>query len=141
MPSKIPRAVSGYGQEIFEKIHKPLLASSTNFDRVSSFFGPNSLAMAISEIALIWKSGGNIRLILSPADTSEIHQALENIIDDDERKVSTVGESIEIAIRNLKADNPEIVTALEEMLISNLLQVAVVVPREGNGLFHSKFSI
>ena len=27
------------------------------------------------------------------------------------------------------------------MLINDLLQVAVVVPKEGNGLFHSKFSI
>ena len=69
MPYSIPRAVSGYGQEIFDNIHKPLLASSSNFDRVSSFFGPKGLAMAISEIAEIWRGGGVIRLILSPSDT------------------------------------------------------------------------
>ena len=44
-------------------------------------------------IADIWKRHGKIRLILSPADTSEIHQALENITNDDERKKSTVQDS------------------------------------------------
>ena len=87
------------------------------------------LAKAISEIADIWKLHGKIRLILSPADaTSEIHQALENITNDNERKISTVKDSIEIAIRNIKGTRPEIITALEEMLINDLLQVAVVVP-------------
>ena len=141
MADPIPRALSGPGRDIFDKIHQPLLGSSTNFDRVSSFFGPKGLAKAISEITDIWKSGGKIRMILSPADTSEIHQALENIIDDDERKIATVKDSIEIAVRKIKGSHSEIVTALEEMLINDLLQVAVVVPREGNGLFHSKFSI
>jgi superfamily II DNA or RNA helicase len=142
MTDPIPRALSGSGQNIFDKIHEPLLGSSTNFDRVSSFFGPKGLAKAISEIADIWKSGGKIRMMLSPADTSEIHQALENITDDDdERKISTVRDSIEIAVRKIKGTHPEVVAALEEMLINDLLQVAVVIPREGNGLFHSKFSI
>ena len=140
MSDPIPRALSGPGQDIFDKIHQPLLASSTNFDRVSSYFGPKGLAKAISEIESMWKSGGEIRMILSPSDTSEIHQALENVVAN-ERKVATVKESIEIAVRKIKRSHPEIVTALEEMLISELLQVAVVVPREGNGLFHSKFSI
>ena len=75
MTNQIPRALSGPGQEIFDKIHRPLLGSSMNFDRVSSFFGPKSLANAITEISEIWKSGGKIRMILSPMDTSEIHQA------------------------------------------------------------------
>ena len=141
MSTTIPRVLTGLGQEIFVKIHQPLLSSSNNFDRVSSFFGPKGLAKAISEIADIWKRKGKIRLILSPADTSEIHQALENITNDNERKISTVKDSIEIAIRSIKGTRPEIVTALEEMLINDLLQVVVVVPRTGYGLFHSKFSI
>ena len=124
MTDPIPRALSGPGRDIFDKIHQPLLGSSTNFDRVSSFFGPKGLAKAISEIAGIWKSGGKIRMILSPADTSEIHQALENIIDN-ERKIATVKDSIEIAVRKIKGSHPEIVSALEEMLINDLLQVAV----------------
>ena len=81
------------------------------------------IAKAISEIADIWKRHGKIRLILSPADTSEIHQALENVTNDNERKKSTVKDSIEIAIRNLKGTRPEIIVALEEMLINDLLQV------------------
>ena len=141
MTNQIPRALSGPGQDIFDKIHRPLLGSSMNFDRVSSFFGPKSLANAITEISEIWKSGGKIRMILSPMDTSEIHQALENIIGDDERKISTIKNSIEIAVRKIKGTHPEIVSSLEEMLINELLQVAVVIPREGNGLFHSKFSL
>jgi len=141
MTSPIPRALSGLGQHIFDKIHQPLLSSSTNFDRISSFFSPKGLAKSISKISQIWKGGGKIRLILSPIDTSEIHQALENITNDDERKITTVTESIEIAVRKIKGSHPEIISALEEMLINDLLQVAIVVPREGNGLFHSKFSI
>lgn len=141
MTYSIPRALSGSGQEIFDKIHLPLLSSSTNFDRVTSFFGPRSFSKAITEISNIWRSGGKIRLILSPENSSEIHQALKNIADDNERRISTVTESIEIAVRKLKGENPDLVSALEEMLISNLLQIAVVIPREGNGLFHSKFSI
>lgn len=141
MNTTIPRVLTGLGQEIFDKIHKPLLSSSNNFDRVSSFFGPKGLAKAISEIAEIWKRQGKIRLILSPADTSEIHQALENVTKDKERKKSNVKDSIEIAIRNFKGTRPELIAALEELLINDLLQVAVVIPRSGYGLFHSKFSI
>ena len=37
MSTTIPRVLTGLGQEIFDKIHKPLLSSSNNFDRVSSF--------------------------------------------------------------------------------------------------------
>ena len=79
-------------------------------------------------------------MILSPADTSQIHQALENITNEDAIK-TTVLESIEIAMRKIKGTNSEIVSALEEMLLNDLLQVAIVIPSEGNGLFHSKFSI
>ena len=141
MANPIPRALSGPGRDIFDQIHQPLLGSSKNFDRVSSYFGPKGLAKAITEIAQIWKGGGKIRLILSPADTSEIHQALENITNEDGMRKTTVIESIEIAMRKIKGTNPEIVSALEEMLINDLLQVAIVIPKEGNGLFHSKFSI
>ena len=141
MDNRIPRALSGLGNDIFEQIHQPLLSSSKNFDRVSSYFGPKGLAKAITEIAQIWKGGGKIRLILSPADTSQIHQALENITNEDAIKKTTVLESIEIAMRKIKGTNSEIVSALEEMLLNDLLQVAIVIPSEGNGLFHSKFSI
>ena len=142
MNYSIPRALTGPGKRIFEEIHQPLLRSSMNFDRVSSYFGPRGLAKAITEITKIWNRGGKIRMILSPEDTSEIYQALENITNDnDERKRTTIEESIEIAIRKIKGSNPEIVKALEEMLINGLLQVAIVIPRFGGGLFHSKFSI
>jgi len=141
MENRIPRALSGLGNDIFEQIHQPLLRSSKNFDRVSSYFGPKGLAKAITEIAQIWKGGGKIRLILSPADTSQIHRALENITNEDAIKKTTVLESIEIAMRKIKGTNSEIVSALEEMLLNDLLQVAIVIPSEGNGLFHSKFSI
>ena len=141
MPDPIPRALSGLGQDIFDKIHRPLLTSSKNFDRVSSYFGPKGLAKAITEIAEIWKAGGKIRMILSPADTSEIHQALENVTTEDGRKRNTIKKSIEIAVQKIKGNQPEVVSALEEMLLNDLLQVAIVIPKEGNGLFHSKFSI
>ena len=128
MVNPIPRALSGLGQDIFDLIHQPLLGSSKNFDRVSSYFGPKGLAKANTEIAQIWKGGGKIRLILSPADTSEIHQALENITNEEGMRKTTVIESIEIATRKIKGTNPEIVSALEEMLINDLLQVAIVIP-------------
>jgi len=58
MANPIPRALSGPGRDIFDQIHQPLLGSSKNFDRVSSYFGPKGLSKAITEIAQIWKGGG-----------------------------------------------------------------------------------
>lgn len=140
MTEIIPRALSGLGKEIFENIHVPLLASSKNFDRVTSFFSPRGFALAIDEISEIWKSGGKIRMILSPEDSSLIFQALENIVDIQKKRIK-LEESIEIAIRKIKGSEPDILFALEEMLVNDLLQVAVVIPKGGRGLFHSKFSI
>lgn len=141
MDNSFPRAVSGSGFDISERIHKPLLSASSNFDRVSSYFGPKSLALVIDELSEIWKLGGKIRLILSPSDTSEIHEALENVVDDEVRIILSVEESIKKAIQKIKGSRPEIIEALEEMMISDLLQVAIVVPRTKDGIFHSKFSI
>ena len=140
MKEVIPRAFSGKGKEIFENIHLPLLKSSRNFDRVTSFFSPKGFAKAIGEISDIWKSGGKIRMILSPQDSSVIYQALENIVGAEKKRLK-LEESIELAIRNIKGTEPEILSALEEILINDLLQVVVIVPKDGPGLFHSKFSI
>ena len=79
-------------------------------------------------------------MILSPQDSSVIYQALENIVGAEKKRLK-LEESIELAIRNIKGTEPEILSALEEILINDLLQVAVIVPKSGQGLFHSKFSI
>ena len=141
MKENIPRALSGPGSDILEKIHLPLLEVSENFDRVSSFFSTKALANSITEIATMWKAGGKIRLILSPIDSSDIHQALDNLRDEPDKIVKIVNDRIEDAVRKIKGTKPEVIEALETMLWDNLLQVAIVVPKSGRGLFHSKFSV
>ena len=109
------------GRDIFDKIHQPLLGSSTNFDRVSSFFGPKGWQQSQKLQA---ESGGKSNDIVT-TDTSEIHQALENIIDS-ERKIATVKDSIETAVRKIKGRALKL-SQLRGDVDQRFLQVAVVV--------------
>ena len=105
MEQDIPRALSGRGDEILKSIHKPLLSSSENFDRVSGYFGAKALVKAISEISEVWGRGGRIRLIISPADTSDIHLALENLTADDPKAPTIIQEVIENAVRKIHGEH------------------------------------
>ena len=141
MEEEIPRALSGRGEDILERIHKPLLASSENFDRVSSYFGIEALSKSISEIAEVWSRKGRIRLIISPADTSDIHIALHNASEDKQKISTIIEEVIEKAIRKIRGEYPERVEALKQMILHRLLEVVVIKPKVGEGIFHSKFSV
>ncbi|SVC88788.1 uncharacterized protein METZ01_LOCUS341642, partial [marine metagenome] len=141
MEDEIPRAISGRGDEILERIHKPLLASSDNFDRVSSYFGIGAFVKSISEIAEVWGRKGRIRLIISPADTSDIHIALKNASNDKQKASTIVEEVIEKAVRKIRGEHPERVEALKQMILHQLLEVVVVKPKIGEGIFHSKFAV
>ena len=118
MEQDIPRALSGRGDEILKSIHKPLLSSSENFDRVSGYFGAKALVKAISEISEVWGRGGRIRLIISPADTSDIHLALENLTADDPKASTIIQEVIENAVRKIHGEHPERVEALQDLLLN-----------------------
>ena len=141
MGQEIPRALSGSGVEILERIHKPLLSSSRNFDRVSSYFGIGAFVKSISEIAEVWGRKGRIRLIISPADTSDIHIALQNAANDMSDSTTIIEEIIEDAVRKIHGEYPEKVESLKQMILHGLLEVVVVKPKSGDGIFHSKFSI
>ena len=60
----IPRAISGRGQDIYIQKIKPMLGQSYQYDRVTSFYSPKSLAILLNEFTQIWEKGGTVRLII-----------------------------------------------------------------------------
>jgi len=79
---EIPFAISGRGIDITEKITKPLLNVSTNYDRVTGFFSPTALLILIEEFVAVWKSGGAVRLIMGFHDQNNIFDAEVHVAND-----------------------------------------------------------
>ena len=52
-----------------------------------------------------------------------------------------IEEIIEDAVRKIHGEYPEKVESLKQMILHGLLEVVVVKPKSGDGIFHSKFSI
>ena len=84
----IPRAMSGPGKGLLENVHRPLLSVSMRYDRVSSYFSAYSFIHVLSELESLWKRGGKVRLILSPADQGIMGEAAAQIRKDFNAKKS-----------------------------------------------------
>jgi len=149
---KIPFAISGKGSDITEKITKPLLNVSTNYDRVTGFFSPTALLILIEEFIAVWKSGGSVRLIMGFHDQN-------NIFDTEVHAANDVIQAVSLALRGQVEEISKLLNDRDKEVISQLctvraLQVRLAIPTEkyrritNNGkwdndgpIFHSKFAI
>jgi len=149
---EIPFAISGRGIDITEKITKPLLNVSTNYDRVTGFFSPTALLILIEEFVAVWKSGGAVRLIMGFHDQNNIFDAEVHVAND-------VIQAVSLALRGQVEEIGKLLSDRDKEVISQLctvraLQVRLAIPTEKyhriikNGkwdnegpIFHSKFAI
>jgi SNF2 family DNA or RNA helicase len=145
MKVKIPRAMSGLGKELLDKVHKPLLGISLGYDRVSSYFNAKSFVRVSKELESLWNSGGKVRLILSPANQGEIGLAAALIREAFERQTSPEKYwqmEVEQIVRAFDSQPIERVKAFKEAIQKGILEVNVARPRgKKNANFHSKFAI
>jgi superfamily II DNA or RNA helicase len=149
---EVPFAHSGKGKEITEKITKPLLNASTNYDRVSGYFSPSALRILIEEFASVWKSGGTIRLIMGFHDQSKIFD--ESIL-----AASDVKQAVSLALQGQIKEIRKHLDGRQKEVISELctqraIQVRLAIPPrkydrviknqkwdKHGPIFHSKFAI
>lgn len=155
----IPRALSGRGRTIYEKMIAPLLRTSYQYDRVTSYYSPRSLAVLLEEIANVWRKGGTIRLVIGFHQTMEITPALRNNTQISEEVKKAVAKAmmgqIDDLRQNLGSEKTHILSVLREIINQKGLHVLLVTPKvnfefykqHGTwpnpeiGIFHSKFSI
>lgn len=138
---------------------KPLFEKSDQYDRVTSYYSPYSLAVMLRELANIWKRGGTARLIIGFHERMDITPSLKNDVDvRDEIKravkrsmLGDVDNLLEILSKGPKA----IQDILRELLDQRALHVKLVTPRHNleyyrlhgewpshePATFHSKFMI
>jgi superfamily II DNA or RNA helicase len=149
---KVDFAFSGAGNHITQNITKPLLESSTNYDRVTGFFSPTALKYLIEEFASVWKSGGTIRLIMGFHDQYRVFDEKIRAASNIKRAVSLALEGeIEEISKHLNNQQKEVIAELSSQ---RALQVRLAIPTKKyervkkNGkwdnhgpVFHSKFAV
>ena len=149
---KVPKFHSGRGEFITQRITRPLLKNSTDYDRVTGYFSVQSLKHLLEEFANVWKSGGSIRLIIGFHDQGKIFSekitAREDII-------HAVNEALKGNVTELlnKIDNRE-KQIISELSKQRAIQVRLAIPKvkyervlknqkwdDKPPIFHSKFAI
>lgn len=153
------RCYSGPGKNILKNISKPLLENSSQYDRVSSFYNPQSLFAILDELTKVWKRGGTIRLIIGYHQALEIIPALNDEIQIKTEIKNAVLNLLQGYIDDLLRQNntrvQEIYPILQELIRRGGLHVRLVTPKVNvdyykkrkkwpnpeKGIFHSKFAI
>ena len=149
---EVQKFYSGRGEFITENITKPLLRSSTDYDRVTGYFSSQSLKHLLSEFANVWKAGGAVRLIIGFHDQGKIFG----------EKISADEDIIQAVSKALAGNASELLDKIdrrEKEIISELskqraIQVRLAIPKikyerviknqlwdDKPPIFHSKFAI
>ena len=147
MDINFPRALSGPGRELLEKVHEPLMRVSANYDRVSGYFGAQAFVNVSKQLEAIWQNDGKVRLIISPKNQGELGLAASEMRDE-----LNQGFNLE---KYWKREVSEIIAALEHKserieafkaaILQGLLEINVAIPKstteQSRPIFHSKFGI
>jgi len=153
------RCISGPGKSIAENIYKPLLKKSDQYDRVTSFYNPESLFILLKELAEVWEKGGSIRLIIGYHQSVEIMPAINDKVRVKEEIKKAVANlmrgSIDEILKKKETQFKEIYPIIQELIKKGGLQVRLVTPKinfdyykknkkwpkQEKAIFHSKFAI
>ncbi len=155
----IPRAMSGSGKRIYESMIRRLFLASTQYDRVTSFYSPQSLVILLQELSEIWRVGGTARIVIGFHERMDILPALKTDLEVRNAIKKAVSEamigSIQSLLKIIKIKDQSYVQILRELLDRRAIHVKLVTPRanldfyrrnsewpkKARATFHSKFMI
>jgi len=148
----IPRALSGPGSLLLNKVHAPMMSITQSYDRVSGYFGVESFRHVIKEIESIWENEGKVRLIISPANMGVLGKAdqliKKDIQNESNLKIFWKKEVAEI-VSEIKNYGENSIQGLKHAIVNGHLEVNVAMPKPASvagdksrtPIFHSKFGI
>ena len=125
--------------DLINDFYIPVLSNSKEYCRMSGFFSSTSLAISAQGIGNFITNGGKMKLICSAVLSEEDKLIIEEANENPEKFIE----------RNALADFKSLeegfvknhVEALGWMLANGLLEIKIAIPKNVNGIFHSKIGI
>jgi len=154
-----PHLISVNGKQILTERIKPLISVSKEYLKITSFFNPKVIISIFSELAMCFKSQGNVKIIIGIHDASKLIPILDiidaNSLEEKYRiAVSKIIEEDISACQDLMSDNKNFVFVMSELVKQNLIEIKIACiksdykyyikhkhwPRQDT-IFHPKISI
>lgn len=124
---------------LIEDFYVPVLSNSTEYYRMSGFFSSSSLAISANGIAEFIRNNGKMKLLCSANLSKEDFEIIEEI---NENPEDFIEKSFIRDFNNLEDEFiRNHVEALGWMLANDLLEIKIAIPKDINGMFHSKVGI
>ena len=125
--------------DLINEFYIPVLSNSNEYYRMSGFFSSTSLAISARGIGNFITNGGKMKLICSAVLSEEDKLVIEEANENPEKFIE------KHAIADFKSLEEGFVKnhveALGWMLANGLLEIKIAIPKNVNGIFHSKIGI
>lgn len=125
--------------DIINDFYIPVLSNSTEYYRMSGFFSSTSLAISARGIGNLIVNGGKMKLICSAILSEEDKKIIEESNENPQKFI----EKYALDDFNNISDGfvKDHVEALGWMLSNDLLEIKIAIPKNNQGIFHSKIGI
>lgn len=125
--------------DLINDFYIPVLSNSKEYYRMSGFFSSTSLAISAQGIGNFITNGGKMKLICSAVLSEEDKLVIEEANENPEKFIEkhTIADFKSLEEGFVKNH----VEALGWMLANNLLEIKIAIPKNVNGIFHSKIGI
>ncbi|WP_406534210.1 DEAD/DEAH box helicase family protein [Methanobrevibacter sp.] len=125
--------------DLVNEFYIPVLSNSVEYYRMSGYFSSSSLAIAARGIADFILNGGKMKLLCNAQLTKEDYEIIENTNQDSVDYIQN------LFIDDLHSIEDEFiknhVKALGWMLANGFLEIKIAIPKDKNGIFHSKVGV
>ena len=125
--------------DILNEFYIPMLSNSIKYFRLSGFFSSTSLAISAQGLEDFIKKDGKMQLICSAILSKDDFVKIKEFYSS---PIELIEEKFLFDLKNISnvfvKDN---LAALGFMLANNNLEIKIAVPKDENGIFHSKIGI
>ncbi|WP_296847861.1 DEAD/DEAH box helicase family protein [uncultured Methanobrevibacter sp.] len=125
--------------DLINEFYMPVLSNSSEYYRMSGFFSSTSLAISAQGISNFIINDGKMKLICSAVLSKEDKRIIEESNENPTKFIE------KYALNDFRSMNEgfvkEHVEALGWMLANDLLEIKIAIPKNNQGIFHSKIGV
>ena len=125
--------------DLINEFYMPVLSNSSEYYRMSGFFSSTSLAISAQGISNFIINDGKMKLICSAVLSKEDKRIIEESNENPTKFIE------KYALNDFRSMNEgfvkEHVEALGWMLANDLLEIKIAIPKNDQGIFHSKIGV
>ena len=125
--------------DLINEFYMPVLSNSSEYYRMSGFFSSTSLAISAQGISNFIINDGKMKLICSAVLSKEDKRIIEESNENPTKFIERY------ALNDFRSMNEgfvkEHVEALGWMLANDLLEIKIAIPKNDQGIFHSKIGV